>query len=102
MSSSDEIPLDEEFVSPPALTHLTGSTSEECEMLDDISVDVAPITLAEPVSREAGRFADFLCRVRQEEEHLGEATRKALVDNRTKVVLQRIFDFVSLFTCVIL
>jgi hypothetical protein len=102
MSSSDEFPLDEEFVSPPALTHSAGRISEACEMLDDVSVDITPITLAEPVSREAARFADFLCRVRQEEEHLGEATRKALVDSRVKVVLQRIFDFVSLFTCVIL
>lgn len=86
-AGDDELPSDDEFVTPPALTYSPGSVSEEGDDVSDIEVEVAPPELTTPLSRSAKRFKDLFI-AEGKDEH---------VHNRVIDVIKRIFDCVHLY-----
>lgn len=85
LDRDDEMPSDDEFVAPPALTYSPGSMSEEGEDISDIEPDVPPPELTLPLSRGAKRLKDLFNTIDKDEN----------VHDRINDVIKRIFDCVS-------
>ena len=85
MGRSSDCPLDEEFVSPPALTWSAGSDDEPDEEGEQLPVTHAPVALTKPVARDALRFPGLFG-------HHGDIDA---TPTWTKAAINRIFDLVS-------
>lgn len=85
MARSSDCPLDEKFVSPPALTWSAGSDDEPDEEGDVTPVSHAPVTLTKPMARDVLRFPGLFG-------HDGDIDA---TPSWIKAAINRIFDLVS-------